>query len=59
MDKQQRVREILMKYTCPIGKYDGVNAWTIAGMILEAIEEEDIKKAEALHEVAESYGVPF
>ena len=40
-DKQlQNIREILMKYTVPVGNADGINAWTIALMIAEAVKED-------------------
>ena len=37
MNKQQQIREILMKYTEPKIQFNGINAWEVAGIILNTI----------------------
>lgn len=43
MNKQQIIKDMLLKYTLPDAlkpEYDGLTAWSFAGMILKAIEVE-------------------
>jgi hypothetical protein len=43
-EKQQMVREMILKYTLPDclkPQYDGMTAWELAGMILKSLEDFD------------------
>ena len=42
--KTQAVREILLKYTTPLPRYDGFNAWTIAELIVDQLDILEVTK---------------
>ena len=54
MDKQQTIREILLKYTLPDAlkpEYDGMTAWELAGIILKEVEDKNPELVEIINKM--------